>query len=146
MKARIWVAVFGVAAGACAPLTFSEPASIDFETYRAVRVELVSGYFGVDYARDYLVMGLREQSGFSSVTTDPAASVDLILSVEVSVNPTTDTEGDTEFEGTARFTATTPSGQVVDRGTESDTSDSDTEVVEDVLDEITLHYFHPYRL
>jgi hypothetical protein len=49
-------------------------------------------------------------------------------------------------DGDAAYLAITPDGTVVDRGTEADTSEFPDEVVEDVLDEIALHYIRPYRL
>jgi hypothetical protein len=146
----------------CAPLTFSEPGVIDFSRYRSA---LVTG----DGA-DYLAAELKEISGFESITTDPASSVDLILNVAVSESEHTDcdceyecdydyydeeNEGyecvetctcDTDYEATGTFEAYGAGGQLVDSGVECDTSETRVEVIEDVLDEIAFHYIRPYRL
>ena len=58
-----------------------------------------------------------------------------------------DDEGDVDIEyaGYARFSARTPAGAAIDSGEEEDTSESELEAVEDVLDQIEYHYFEPYR-
>ena len=133
---------------ACAPLTFSDPGSIDFERYRSARVE-------GDWA-DYLADELTETSGFEWVTTDPEVDVDLVISVSIFVAPEVECECEggcecnctcnTEYDATASYVATNPAGNLVDQGSENDTSWTAGEAAEDVLDQIALHYIRPYRL
>jgi hypothetical protein len=132
----------------CAPLTFSEPSAIDFDTYRSVFVDVNPGEPDARLS-EHLADELRESSGFERVTTDPNEAVDLLLTVElyVDVTITEDDDGTSvEYDGVGEFTARTPSGAVVDRGAEDDSSISYDETQEDVLDEIALHYLAPYRL
>jgi hypothetical protein len=148
----------------CAPLTFSDPGAIDFSRYRSV---LVTG----DGA-DYLAAELVKVSGFASVTTE-TASVDLVLDVSVTVaedrececewvcdddiDELDDYDDDDDvcvescsceswFDATAAFVATASNGEIVDLGTESDTSGTEGEAFEDVLDEVAFHYVRAYRL
>ena len=135
---------------ACAPLTLSNDGAIDFERYRSA---LVQG----DGA-DYLADELRSTSGFERVTTDVSVEVDLVIVVSVFVAPDVECECDdgcecdcdctceTHFDATASYAAMTPGGAVVDQGSETDTSGTEIEAVEDALDEVALHYFRPYRL
>jgi hypothetical protein len=131
---------------ACAPLTFSEPAALDFASYRSVRVEVVPSFTDPSYATQYLADELARSSGFERVTTDPAERVDLVLRVQVAVTSEVDGDGEIQYEGEAEYVATTPRGVVVAEGSEDDTSASPAEVVEDALDEVALRFIHPYRL
>jgi hypothetical protein len=132
----------------CAPLTFSKDAPVDFEKYPSVGVLVESSNAAADTS--YLVDELRDVSGFSVVTSDPAASVSLHLSVTLVVNEvvTTDSEGDTDvsYDGAASFLATDAGGQVVERGHTEDHSQFEFEVNEDVLDQVAFHYFPAFRL
>ena len=131
---------------ACAPLTFSEPAILDFASYRSVRVEVLPSFTDPTYATQYLASELERNSGFERVTTDPAERVDLVLRVQVAVTSEVDGDGEIQYEGDAEYVATTPRGVLVAEGSEEDTSASPTEVVEDALDEVALRFIHPYRL
>lgn len=137
--------LLAISAG-CAPMTFSHEAEIDFGAYSSVRVSVTNG----PELTEYLAAELRETSGFSHVTTDPAESVSLVLTVTVEVveDITVDSEGDIEidYDGTGRFSAVTPSGQPVLEGIEEDTSESWSEAEEDVLDEVSRRFLPPYRI
>jgi hypothetical protein len=130
----------------CAPLTFSESPSLDFETYRSVRVEVQPSFTDAAYATSYLADELARSSGFERVTTSPSEQVDLVLRVQVAVTSDIDSDGELRYEGEAEYVASTPRGVVVLRGSEDDTSASPGEVVEDALDEVALSFIHPYRL
>jgi hypothetical protein len=132
--------------GACAPLTFSERPALDYSRYRSVRVEVNPSYGDPGYATNYFAEQLRNGSGFEQVTTDAAARTDLVITVQVSVSSSTDTDGNIEYDGTADYVARSPDGRVIDEGSADDTSQSPDEVVEDVLDEVALHYIAPFRL
>jgi hypothetical protein len=135
----------GAVAG-CAPLTFSEPARLDFSVYRSVRVAVVPSFTDSAYATDYLAHELRQDSGFERVTTDAAQRVDLALSVQVDVTSDVDVDGEIQYRGQAEYIATSALGAVVSRGREEDHSASADEVVEDVLDEVALQFLRPFRL
>jgi hypothetical protein len=130
----------------CAPLTFSEPPRIDFERYRSVRVSVNPSFTDAAVATAYFAEALRQGSGFAYVTTNPAERVDLLLDVQVDVTTSFDNDGQVSYEGNGSYRATTPTGTLVDRGKEGDQSRSAGEVVEDVLDEVALHYLAPFRL
>jgi hypothetical protein len=133
---------------ACAPLTFSEPGALDFDRYRVARV--------AGDGADYLARELAETSGFEAVTTDRSAQVDLVIDVAAYTEEKTtctcdcDCGGDcaceSDYAATASFVASTPAGVVVDRGSVNDASESELEAVQDVLDEVALHFIRPYRL
>lgn len=130
----------------CAPLTFSEPAALDFASYRSVRVEVAPSFTDPAYATQYLAGELERSSGFEHVTTAPAERVDLVLRVQVAVTSEVDSDGEINYEGEAEYVATTPRGVLVVQGSEDDTSASPTEVVEDALDEVALRFIRPFRL
>jgi hypothetical protein len=136
----------------CAPLTFSNEGAIDFSRYRTAFVE--------GDGADYLAGELSEISGFSWVTTDPSVNVDLVIRVAVFLEehqtcecePESDCDDtctcdcEYDYEATASFVAKAPNGALVDSGTENDTSETPLEALEDVLDEVALHYARAYRL
>ena len=136
------------ASAGCAPLTFSEPGAVDFARYETALI--------VGDGADYLASELREISGFELVTTDPAREVDLVITVGVVVTEDTtcdcscdceqSCDCDQSFHAVATYAATTPAGELVDRGSEEDTSGTWPEAQADALDEVALHYIRPYRL
>ena len=136
------------ATAGCAPLTFSEPGALDFARYERALI--------VGDGADYLAEELREFSGFELVTTEPAREVDLVITVGVVVSEETscdcscDCEGscdcDQSFHAVATYAATTPAGELVESGSEEDTSSTWPEAQSDALDEVALHYIRPYRL
>lgn len=133
----------------CAPLTFSNDPSFDFERYSTVFVAPIQDG-GRFHASGYLADELAAHSGFSEVTTAPRAGVDVVLEVEVHVRyeTTVDSDGwlETNYEARATFRALTPDLRVIDSGSvEDDSSYSEREAVEDVLDEIVHHFLKPYR-
>jgi hypothetical protein len=158
---RVVAAVLAGSVLSCAPLTFSHEGAIDFERYRVALVQEVptDAFSGGDWA-DYLARELHGTSGFELVTTDASVEVDLVIVVSTFVVPEvtcecedycdvecySDCVCETEFDATASYVATTPAGAVIDEGTESDTSSTWDEAVEDALDEVALHYMRPYRL
>jgi len=76
-------------------------------------------------------------------------ATDLVLEVELAVSEDIDIDGEgdahIEYEGSARYRALTLDGTRVDAGEKEDTSESELEAVEDLLDEIEYHYLAPYR-
>lgn len=138
-----------LAALGCVPLTFSKQPAVDFDRYRSVTVHVTDESPHAIYAEQYLTARLRESSGFELVTADPAALADLTLEIElgVTVEVETDEEGDVSYEyaGSASYVATTREGRTVDFGSEEDRSESELEVIEDVLDQIEYHYLAPYE-
>jgi len=137
----------------CVPLTFSREAPIDFEVYRHVAVQVSVHGLGSSYdgqsATVYLASELQADSGFDMVSIGATADADLILSVSVTLSELVDTSGDYpdyEYQADAAFRAVDPSGNEIDSGYVSDTSEFAGEAIEDTLDEVTLHYLRPYRL
>jgi hypothetical protein len=132
----------------CASMTFSKEGAIDFDRYPSVRVVVTSDNSLSDTT--YLAEQLGNDSGFESVTTDVAVTTSLVLSVSLTVTEEieTDSDGNTDssWKGEASYTATDSAGKLVDRGAEHDNSEFANEVAEDVLDEISLHYFRPFRI
>lgn len=80
------------------------------------------------------------------MTIEPVQSVDIEVSVEVTVTVQTKDNNDVEYKAQALYQAAAPDGVVVDLGNEDDTGGEPREVVEDVLDEVALHYIKPFRL
>jgi len=137
----------------CVPLTFSREAPIDFDVYRHVSVQVtlhgLASYYDDQSATVYLAAELQQDSGFDTVSIGDAASADVLLNVSVTVTELLDTSGDSpdyEYPADASFRALDPSGTEIDSGYVSDSSESPGEALEDVLDEVTLHYLRPYRL
>jgi hypothetical protein len=132
----------------CTPLTFSKEGEIDFDAYSTVYVSVDAPVL-VD-GSEYLARELRESSGFERVTTDPGETVRLVLEVDVAVTQRSiandDGTTDVKYDGDAHFRATTPDGTVVLEGDETDTSESEGEAAEDVLDEVALRFLAPYRI
>ena len=139
-----------LAAVGCTPLTFSNQPAIDFDRYHSVyvSVSLPGGYSGYD--SDYLASEMSRDSGFALVTTSPAVTTDLRVEVDAMVNEkqTCDSDGacDTEYLGTGRFRAIDRQGRTILLGTEEDTSRTPAEALSDVLDQVDLRFFRPYRL
>jgi len=152
VKRLILALCVSVSSFGCAPMTFSNEGAIDFSKYRSAFVE--------GDGADYLAGELSEISGFSWVTTDPTVNVDLDIRVSVFLEEhrTCECEAESDcddtctctcesdHEATAAFVAKAPSGALVDSGTENDTSETPLEALEDVLDEVALHYVRAYRL
>ena len=139
--------------GACAPLTYSREAAVDYRRYARVHVS-VQGSSGGDSRTRYLEAELREHSGFRTVTTDPAALVDALLDVELFV----DTQVTITSEGTsvlssavADYRLVAPDGSVIDSGVETEETEDDnvlftSDVGEEALDGVVLHYLRPFRI
>ena len=145
-SSRLLVLGMALWASACVPMTFSNEATIDFDRYRSVRVEVGASLWMVRY----LAGELEENSGFEFITTELGPTVDLVLKVEVNVREdvTVDANGDTdtEYHSHARFTASEPSGNIVVDGECEDDSYSSTEAAEDALDEVALEFLPSYHL
>lgn len=132
--------------GSCTPLTFSERAAVDYRRYRSALVEVNPSYGDPGTATLYFADQLNGSSGFAEVTTDPTVRTDLVITVQIAVTSTTDPDGNIEYDATGDYVARASDGTIVDQGSEDDTSASPNEVVEDVLDQIALHYIAPFRL
>ncbi len=142
-------ALCGWLSGACAPLTISREAAIDFERYPDVVVVVASARS--DEHTAYLVDELAGTSGFELVTADDGRSTSARLEVTVVVTERVDVDSDgdvdTSYDGEARYRLIdAQTGELVDSGEVDDTSQSYFEAFEDVLDEIALHYFRPFRV
>jgi hypothetical protein len=145
--AALWLG--GLCGGACAPLTISREAPIDFERYPDVLVVVSSATSQAHSA--YLADELADSSGFALVTTDESqpTSVRLEVAVVVTQRVEIDDEGgvDTSYDGEGRLRLVdTQTGEIVDSGAVNDTSEFYFDAFEDVLDEVALHYFRPFRL
>jgi hypothetical protein len=138
----------GLALG-CAPLTFSNEASVDFERYARVRV-VVAGPDGSANHADYLAGELAAHSGFSAVTRDTLAPVDAVLTAELSLSVTGDDlfdDDDTAYSATVLFRLVDSSGALVDSGSgEADEESNAFVAAEFALDQVVLHYLPAYRL
>jgi hypothetical protein len=146
---RLLLLAAGMMASACAPLTYSEPGVVDFEKYRSVRIRVASSIdpAGATY---YLAEELRAVSGFVSVTVDATQPVDAVLEVWVSALPETELNADgtldSHYSGAANYRLFSSSGASLDTCSTTDQSESGWEAIEDVLDQVALHYIRPYRL
>jgi hypothetical protein len=129
-------------ATSCAPLTFSKEEAIDYSDYPTVRVEVWIGSYENQDAAQYLVEELQESSGFDEIVFGPRMASDAVLIVDVWV---TQVDED-KFESSASYELIDSQRRLVDRGEVDDESVSAREAVEDVLDEVALHYHRPYRI
>jgi hypothetical protein len=145
---------------ACAPLTFSNEPSVDFEEFASVVVE-VGGPDGSQRQSEYLESELREHSGFRRVFGAAAQPLPgdggaAQLLVELTMDEGTDIdlfsdddEIDVEvsYSASARYRLFTPDGTLLDSGIESaDDEPSSFDAAEQALDLVVLHYLRPYRL
>jgi hypothetical protein len=154
-RRALLASLIALGAPACAPLTFSNDGEIDFEKYPSAFVSVLApvdpedNSLFTDYSA-YLAGELRRDSGFELVTTDASRPASLVLEVDVAVDVETTTDSDgrtvTRYHGIADFRALTPAGGLVLGGSEEDTSDTFGEAIEDVLDEVALRFFAPYRI
>lgn len=152
------LALLGVALGSgCAPLTFSNEASIDFEQYPSVIVE-VAGPDGSQRQGDYLESELREHSGFQRVSRAPdfpgeGPSAQLLVeltmdsSYDVSLfDDDDDLDVETTYSASVRYRLFAPDGGLLDSGADSaDGEDTSFDAAESALDLVVLHYLRPYR-
>lgn len=162
MSARHWQAALallvGSAATGCAPLTFSNEASVDFARYPSVSVEL-AGPDGSQRQADYLESELREHSGFRRVSRGPAfpdegASAQLIVELTLDSSYDLDVfddddelDVDISYSADAHYRLFAADGVLLDSGVESiDDEASSFDAAEAALDLVVLHYLRPYRL
>ncbi|HVR21129.1 MAG TPA: hypothetical protein VMS65_15560 [Polyangiaceae bacterium] len=138
-----------MSACACAPLTYSEDGAVDFGKYSSVRVSVASSLDPVG-ATSYLADELRAVSGFVHVTVDATKPVDAVLEVWVSTLPETqmndDGTLDSYYSSEANYRLSSPDDPGIDTGNTTDQSEYEWEAIEDVLDQVALHYIRPYRL
>jgi hypothetical protein len=127
----------------CAPLTFSGSGDIDFEIYRSVYVDVRSGIHE-PRATDYLANELAHGSGFETVTIDPSAATSVELLVDLSLSTSTENDGSLRYDAHASFQLVS-GGAIVDQGSENNGGDFPDEAIDDVLDDVSLHYIAPYR-
>jgi hypothetical protein len=146
VKPLAWSAL--LLACACAPLTYSAEGAVDFEKYASVRVSVTSASLSSDPAR-YLAGELEESSGFATVTLDPAATVDTVLTVtlEVTFSPTVDEQGNSvdQYFAAANYTLTAGTSRV-DSGQATSNNSTELDAAEGALDGVVAHYVAPYRL
>lgn len=142
----------GASAG-CAPLTFANDASVDFERYPSVTVQ-VAGPDGSQRQQDYLERELREHSGFRRVgrAAEGASArlqVELALGSGYDVDLFTDDDVEVEisYSATVRYRLFAADGALVDSGMDSaDGEETSFEAAEEALDLVVLHYLRPYRI
>jgi len=139
----------GMSACACAPLTYSQDGAVDFGKYRSVRVSVASSVDPVG-ATYYLADELRAVSGFEHVTVDSTKPVDAVLEVWVSTLPememNDDDTLDSFYSSEASYRLSASGDPSLDTGNTTDQSEYEWEAIEDVLDQVALHYIRPYRL
>jgi hypothetical protein len=134
--------------GACAPLTFSNEAVVDFALYQAIRVTTGGPDGAARHAR-YLADELGASSGFAAVTVEPSAVVDAVLDVSLAldVNNNLLSDDSPDYSARASFQLATSQGRRIDSGSASSSDHSDPfEAAEAVLDEIVNRYLPAYRL
>lgn len=151
-----------VASNGCAPLTFSNEASIDYARYPSVTVEL-AGPDGSQRQRDYLENELREHSGFQRVSraAEPlvgalsAEGASAQLLVELTLDSSYDVDlfdDDDDLDVDVTYSASVhyrllADGTLLDSGVESAEDESTSfDAAEEALDLVVLHYLRPYRL
>jgi hypothetical protein len=133
----------------CTSVTYSKDPVLDFERYPRALVTVTSDSAKLD--TDYLAAELDEFSGFSAVTTDVTAPVDLVLDVALYVDMeiNTDSDGNTTitWSSTVRYVAwDAETSQVLDEGTIDDEGGGIVDVSESALDELVLRYHRAFRL
>lgn len=125
----------------CGPVTFSRKSRIDFSKYRNIFVSRVTiNGAEDDWYKRYLHGELENDAGFKSIVSDHQ-SADLVLSLSITVS-----NRDDKFDSTAIFEANEPGGKSVLSGTQSDSSDSEEEAIEDSIDEVVLKFIPSYRI
>ena len=142
----------------CAPLTFSNAASVDFAAYPSVSLEL-GGLDGSERQREYLESELREHSGFQRVLPGnaPASEASAHLAVELTLDSSDDgpivlfgTEDEDEeisYSAAVSYRLFARDGRLIDAGGESvEDEQSYFGAAESALDQVVLHYLRPYRL
>jgi hypothetical protein len=145
---------------ACAPLTFSNEPSIDFDRLTSVVVE-VGGPDGSQRQSEYLESELREHSGFRRVFGAEAQPLPgdggaALLLVELTMDSDTDIDlfsddddidVEVSYSASAHYRLFMPDGTLLDSGIESaDDEPSSFDAAEQALDLVVLHYLRPYRL
>jgi hypothetical protein len=160
MQTSHWATLVLLLGAGCAPLTFSNESSVDFQRYQSVRLEL-GGPDGSQRQHDYLEDQLRVHSGFRRVTRDPAEPVDTRLLVELSADSDHEAEDiigdilfgtDEEEEDPPAYSAwvnyrlEAADGSLIDVGATSAEASDSFAAAESVLDLVVLHYLRPYRL
>ena len=158
MRGVDWIGLVLALGAGCAPLTFSNEASVDYQTYRSVRLEL-GGPDGSRRDYDYLREQMRVHSGFLRVALDPAEPVDARLRVQLSADSDHATEdvldilfAEDEPEEPPSYSAyvsyrlEAADGRLLDVGATSAEASDYFEATESVLDLVVLHYLRPYRL
>jgi hypothetical protein len=158
MQRGYWAGLLLALAAGCAPLTFSNDSSVDFQAYQSVRVEL-GGPDGSRRERDYLREQMRVHSGFRRVTLDAAEFVDARLLVELSADSEYETEDllfDVLFEeqeeepptysAYVSYRLEAADGSLIEVGATFAESTDYLDATESVLDLVVLHYLRPYRL
>jgi hypothetical protein len=146
----IWLRLLALlfALSGCAQLTFSKDEAIDFDSYPSVRVNVTSPNSVAD--TEYLASELRAGSGFTTVITSSgeATSLSLNVSLQMAEEVSVDGDGniDSSWVGEAIYTATDAAGQLVETGSIDDSSEFPSELAEDLLDEVALHYLKPFRI
>ncbi|MEY4551594.1 MAG: hypothetical protein RL685_7789 [Pseudomonadota bacterium] len=144
----------------CAPLTFSNEASVDYAQYPSVTVE-VAGPDGSQRQRDYLENELREHSGFQRVSGAaepvagalPAEGASAQLLVEITLDSSYDVDlfDDDDLDVEVTYSASVhyrlfADGTLLDSGAESVEDESTSlDAAEEALDRVVLHYLRPYR-
>lgn len=146
---RLSVACILPLALSCAPLTFSNEASVDFARYPRIRA-VVAGPDGSASHTDYFEGELAAHSGFGSVTQDALAPVDAVLTAELSLSVSGGglfDDEDATYSAAVLFRLVDASGAVVDTGSAESEDDADVfSAAESVLDQVVLHYLPAYRL
>ena len=135
-----------LALAGCVPVTLDRDPPIDFERWRAVYVAPIDGARSGE-ARDFAA-AMQADSGFTTVTTNPNARVDAVLYVRVDVDEDWDAEDqEYDYDAVARVRLESAlDGRVLDTTTVDDGGDTESEAVEDALDEVVQRYLRPYRL
>ncbi|MGC4063922.1 MAG: hypothetical protein QM784_04660 [Polyangiaceae bacterium] len=131
----------------CEPLTYSRDSKLDFSRYRTAAVDVNDG----DIERtDYLVDELVSVSGFQEVHRESDGPADVFIDVwfDIAVTTSVDSDGNTstDYDGTANYTATDAHGAILFTDSESDSSFSYEETIEDVLDEVAHMFMGSYRI
>lgn len=147
MRLLMTTAALGTLLAGCVPVTLDNEPAIDFERYRSVYVEPLQGEGSSDDRR-FLVQKLREDSGFSLVTSDPNVDVDTILFVRVDlVDVDTDQDGDLTYDVNAIFRLEDAlNGTLIDKGEVRDDASYEDEAFREALDDVVLHYLRAYRI
>ena len=112
----------------------------------------MGGPDGSEQQLEYLEAELREHSGFTTVTRDPAVTVRALLRVELDVNASDDgifstSDEEPTYSSSLTYRLQATSGATIEANALSVSGENSyDDAAEGAADQLVLHYLRPYRL